>query len=119
MRIATWNVNSIGARLPRLNEWLELAEPDVLCLQETKCAGDVFPGVAGRFRDLTGLIFRDIGGGGLPTLRAGFGDPSRVTARDGLKPAGAGGMRCGHVRCSPTSAAAGCSCRTRPSCVDT
>ncbi|HET6908639.1 MAG TPA: endonuclease/exonuclease/phosphatase family protein, partial [Mycobacteriales bacterium] len=36
MRIATWNVNSIGARLPRLNEWLELAEPDVLCLQETK-----------------------------------------------------------------------------------
>ncbi|HEU5035236.1 MAG TPA: exodeoxyribonuclease III [Mycobacteriales bacterium] len=44
MRIATWNVNSVGARLPRLNEWLELAEPDVLCLQETKCAADAFPG---------------------------------------------------------------------------
>ena len=44
MRIATWNVNSVGARLPRLNEWLELAAPDVLCLQETKCAGDAFPG---------------------------------------------------------------------------
>ncbi len=44
MRVATWNVNSVGARLPRLNEWLELAEPDVLCLQETKCAADVFPG---------------------------------------------------------------------------
>jgi exodeoxyribonuclease-3 len=44
MRIATWNVNSVGARLPRLNEWLELAEPDVLCLQETKCAQDAFPG---------------------------------------------------------------------------
>jgi exodeoxyribonuclease-3 len=44
VRIATWNVNSVGARLPRLNEWLELAEPDVLCLQETKCAGDAFPG---------------------------------------------------------------------------
>lgn len=44
MRIATWNVNSVGARLPRLNEWLELAEPDVLCLQETKCAADGFPG---------------------------------------------------------------------------
>ena len=44
MRIATWNVNSIGARLPRLNEWLELAEPDVLCLQETKIADDGFPG---------------------------------------------------------------------------
>ncbi|MBV9291789.1 MAG: exodeoxyribonuclease III [Frankiales bacterium] len=44
MRIATWNVNSVGARLPRLNEWLELAEPDVLCLQETKCTSDAFPG---------------------------------------------------------------------------
>jgi exodeoxyribonuclease-3 len=44
VRIATWNVNSVGARLPRLNEWLELATPDVLCLQETKCAGDAFPG---------------------------------------------------------------------------
>lgn len=43
MRIATWNVNSVGARLPRLNEWLELAQPDVLCLQETKCAADAFP----------------------------------------------------------------------------
>jgi exodeoxyribonuclease III len=44
VRIATWNVNSVGARLPRLNEWLEIAAPDVLCLQETKCAGDAFPG---------------------------------------------------------------------------
>jgi exodeoxyribonuclease-3 len=44
MRIATWNVNSVGARLPRLNEWLELAQPDVLCLQETKCAAGAFPG---------------------------------------------------------------------------
>jgi exodeoxyribonuclease-3 len=44
VRIATWNVNSVGARLPRLNEWLELAAPDVLCLQETKCVGDAFPG---------------------------------------------------------------------------
>ena len=44
MRIATWNVNSVGARLPRLNEWLELAEPDVLCLQETKITNDAFPG---------------------------------------------------------------------------
>jgi exodeoxyribonuclease-3 len=43
VRIATWNVNSVGARLPRLNEWLELVEPDVLCLQETKCTNDSFP----------------------------------------------------------------------------
>jgi exodeoxyribonuclease-3 len=44
VRIATWNVNSVGARLPRLNEWLELAEPDVLCLQEIKTTTDGFPG---------------------------------------------------------------------------
>jgi exodeoxyribonuclease-3 len=44
MRVATWNVNSVVARLPRLNEWLDLAQPDVLCLQETKCPADAFPG---------------------------------------------------------------------------
>jgi exodeoxyribonuclease-3 len=43
MRIATWNVNSVLARLPRLVEWLDLASPDVVCLQETKCANDGFP----------------------------------------------------------------------------
>jgi exodeoxyribonuclease-3 len=43
MRIATWNVNSIGARLPRLVEWLTDTAPDVVCLQETKCADDAFP----------------------------------------------------------------------------
>jgi exodeoxyribonuclease-3 len=36
MRLATWNVNSVTARLPRLLDWLERAAPDVLCLQETK-----------------------------------------------------------------------------------
>lgn len=43
MRIATWNVNSVTARLPRLLAWLESARPDVLCLQELKCATDAFP----------------------------------------------------------------------------
>ncbi|OZM72987.1 exodeoxyribonuclease III [Amycolatopsis antarctica] len=43
MRIATWNVNSVGARLPRLLGWLETTRPDVLCLQELKCATDAFP----------------------------------------------------------------------------
>jgi len=43
VRIATWNVNSVVARLPRLLEWLASAEPDVLCLQEVKCARDAFP----------------------------------------------------------------------------
>lgn len=43
VRIATWNVNSVLARLPRLAEWLELAAPDVVCLQETKVGADAFP----------------------------------------------------------------------------
>jgi exodeoxyribonuclease III len=43
MRIATWNVNSLKMRLPRVLEWLELAHPDVLLMQETKLADDAAP----------------------------------------------------------------------------
>ncbi len=43
VRLATWNVNSLNARLPRVEEWLTLAAPDVVCLQETKLANDAFP----------------------------------------------------------------------------
>jgi exodeoxyribonuclease-3 len=43
VRIATWNVNSVTARLPRLLDWLETRQPDVALLQETKCAADAFP----------------------------------------------------------------------------
>jgi exodeoxyribonuclease-3 len=43
MKIATWNVNSIKARLPRVVEWLAEAKPDVALLQETKVVDDAFP----------------------------------------------------------------------------
>lgn len=43
MKIATWNVNSIRARLPRLLDWLGRTAPDVVCLQELKVAEDEFP----------------------------------------------------------------------------
>ena len=43
VRIATWNVNSLKARLPRVEEWIEYAAPDVLCLQETKLADKAWP----------------------------------------------------------------------------
>lgn len=46
MRIATWNVNSLKARLPRVEEWLQYAHPDVLCLQETKLSDSSFPQLA-------------------------------------------------------------------------
>ena len=43
MRIATWNVNSIKARLPRVLEWLAAFQPDVALLQEIKCVDEAFP----------------------------------------------------------------------------
>ena len=42
-RIATWNVNSVRARLPRVLAWLERQRPDVVCLQETKVVDEDFP----------------------------------------------------------------------------
>ena len=47
MRIATWNVNSVTKRLPRLLPWLDERQPDVVCLQETKLADDAFAALLG------------------------------------------------------------------------
>ncbi len=46
MRLVTWNVNSLRARLPRVLELLARHEPDVVCLQETKCDAAGFPEAA-------------------------------------------------------------------------
>jgi exodeoxyribonuclease III len=43
MRIATWNVNSVRARLERLLAWLKKAQPDIVCLQELKVIDAAFP----------------------------------------------------------------------------
>lgn len=43
MRIATWNVNSLNVRLPHLIDWMRAAQPDVVCLQETKLEDHKFP----------------------------------------------------------------------------
>jgi len=47
MRVATWNVNSVKQRVPRLLPWLAQRQPDVLCLQETKLADDAFAELLG------------------------------------------------------------------------
>ena len=47
MRIATWNVNSVKQRVPRLLPWLDQRQPDVVCLQETKLADDKFAELLG------------------------------------------------------------------------
>ncbi|MET0272285.1 MAG: exodeoxyribonuclease III [Phenylobacterium sp.] len=46
MRIATWNVNSVNARLETVVKWFEAAQPDVACLQEIKCVDEKFPAEA-------------------------------------------------------------------------
>ncbi|HEY5195731.1 MAG TPA: exodeoxyribonuclease III [Solirubrobacteraceae bacterium] len=43
MKIVTWNVNSLAARLPRVVEFLGLHDPDIVCLQETKSESAAFP----------------------------------------------------------------------------
>jgi exodeoxyribonuclease-3 len=47
VRVATWNVNSVKQRLPRLLAWLEQRRPDVVCLQETKLADEAFDELLG------------------------------------------------------------------------
>ncbi len=43
MLVATWNVNSLNARMERVSEWLSEVQPDVLCMQETKMTDEQFP----------------------------------------------------------------------------
>src|SRR5687767_10811745 len=50
MRLATWNINGVKARIENLLHWLRDASPDVVCLQEIKCADEAFP--AGPIEDL-------------------------------------------------------------------
>ncbi len=47
VRIATWNVNSVKQRSPRLLPWLDERQPDVVCLQETKLTDDAFADLLG------------------------------------------------------------------------
>jgi len=54
VRVATWNVNSVKQRVPRLLPWLDQRRPDVVCLQETKLADDAFA-------DLLGAVLADRG----------------------------------------------------------
>jgi exodeoxyribonuclease-3 len=47
VRVATWNVNSVKQRMPRLLDWLDERQPDVVCLQETKLADEAFTKLLG------------------------------------------------------------------------
>ncbi len=92
MKIATFNVNGITSRLPRLLEWLEEAEPDIACLQELKTSDDTFPRLeieaAGYSavwhgqKGFNGVAVLARGGGGLTERRRGLpGDPDDTHSR--------------------------------------
>jgi exodeoxyribonuclease-3 len=57
LRVATWNVNSVKQRLPRLLPWLDERQPDVVCLQETKLADSAFKSLLGAELDSRGYAF--------------------------------------------------------------
>ena len=102
MRIATWNVNSLKARLARVEEWLAYAQPDVLCMQETKLADSAFPDLAfgvlgyeaahhgdGRWNGVA-ILSRV----GLEDVAAGFSEaPEGVASETRLLAATCGGVR--------------------------
>ncbi|MFT4127409.1 MAG: exodeoxyribonuclease III [Gordonia sp. (in: high G+C Gram-positive bacteria)] len=63
MRVATWNVNSVKQRIPRLLPWLDERTPDVVCLQETKLSDEVFDTVLGPEFTERGYEFAHVGQG--------------------------------------------------------
>ena len=101
MRIATWNVNSLKARLPRVLGWLEQERPDILLVQETKLSDEAAPLLD---FDMAGYRLAHHGEGrwngvaiasrvGLEDVRAGFGPGTTETEEARFITA-----RCGEVR---------------------
>jgi exodeoxyribonuclease III len=78
MRIATWNVNSLTPRVPRLLPWLDERRPEVVCLQETRLEDDAFFELLGdelRDRDYAVAVHGEATWNGVAILsRVGLGD---------------------------------------------
>lgn len=103
MRIATWNVNSIGARLPRLLSWLESSGPEVVCLQELKCTAEAFPADQLREIGYESVVSGDGRWNGVAICsRAGLADPvlglPDAPDYDGGQESRAAAATCGGVR---------------------
>ena len=105
MRLVSWNVNSIRARLGRVLAWFDANDPDIVLLQETKCSDATFAGLAEGFcgrgyevahhgadhRNGVAIISRV----GLDDVSAGFAGPSRQPYDEPrLLAATCGGIRC-------------------------
>jgi exodeoxyribonuclease III len=102
VRVVTWNVNSLNARVPRLLQLLEQLAPDVVLLQETKCTPEQFPHLelqaagydaadhsAGRWNGVAVLARRDLDLGDVTAGLPGEPDPSEARYLE----ATAGGVR--------------------------
>ena len=117
MRLATWNVNSVKARLPRLLGWLEEAKPDIVCLQEIKTTTALFPEAEvnelgyeaavhgeGRWNGVAllssvGLEHVSLGFPGEPSYQGEQAEPTLIDEPGLRKPeARAVGANCGGVR---------------------
>jgi exodeoxyribonuclease-3 len=105
MLIATWNVNSLNARMPRVLQWLDEVRPGVLCLQETKLADDRFPALELAAR---GYESAHVGQGqwngvailsrvGLGDVTAGFDDGGPADSEARAVWATCGGVRVGSL----------------------
>jgi exodeoxyribonuclease III len=105
VRVVTWNVNSLKARMPRVEAWLADVQPDVLCIQETKMADDAFPSLAfsslgyqsahhgeGRWNGVA-VVSRV----GLSDVVVGFADGERLDPEARLISATCGGVRISSV----------------------
>jgi len=77
MKIATYNINGIGARLPRLLEWLEREAPDIACLQELKAPDQKFPLAAIRTAGYGAIWHGQLSFNGVAILAKGA-DPAEV-----------------------------------------
>ena len=79
MRIATYNVNGIKARLPRLIEWLNETQPDIVCLQELKSSDETLPIADVEAAGYRGVWHGQKGFNGVAILSRG--DPSVLTQK--------------------------------------
>ncbi len=101
MRIVSWNVDSIRARLPLVEAWVDANLPDVLCLQEIKCTGERFPSRAFHDRGYEVHTHSEGGQGGvallskLPSNDVTLGIPGAVAPLDDKRSISAtvGGLR--------------------------
>ncbi|MEE3851151.1 exodeoxyribonuclease III [Gordonia sp. LSe1-13] len=109
MRVATWNVNSVKQRIPRLLPWLDQRQPDVVCLQETKLSDDAFHEVLGADLAERGYEIAHVGQGqwngvallskvGLDDVRRGFDGVPGYPEPESPTEARAVSALCGGVR---------------------